>query len=188
MKVFIAGGCKSGKSLHAQKIAKRLQLHGKPLYYIATMLPRDYEDYQRVLRHQHERFDWGFKTVEIHTRIRSAANICDIKGAFLLDSITALLANEMFPQNGSVNLDAYKTVARDLEMLVNTVKDIVIVSDYIYSDAYQYDTLTESFRFGLAYIGIKMAEICDVVLEACCGESICYKGMEEFAGVFDETD
>ena len=49
MSTFISGGCKNGKSFYAQRIAKA---GGQPLYYIATMIPRDAEDDARILRHR----------------------------------------------------------------------------------------------------------------------------------------
>ena len=46
MNVFISGGCKNGKSYYAQRDAKRQAgAAGRPLYYIATMIPHDEEDH-----------------------------------------------------------------------------------------------------------------------------------------------
>ena len=62
MRIFITGGCKNGKSYYAQTLAKAQQ--GLPLYYVATMEPRDEEDRLRIARHLKEREGWGFVTVE----------------------------------------------------------------------------------------------------------------------------
>ena len=44
MNVFISGGCKNGKSHHAQNIAKTMaDEKNLPLYYLATMIPKDEE-------------------------------------------------------------------------------------------------------------------------------------------------
>lgn len=65
MNVFISGGCKNGKSYYAQKRAQNMARQlGKPLYYIATMIPRDEEDRARIRRHLAERDGWGFETLE----------------------------------------------------------------------------------------------------------------------------
>ena len=72
MNVFISGGCKNGKSYYAQKLASDLaREQGKPLYYIATMIPRDEEDRARIRRHLAERDGWGFETLEQPTNISS---------------------------------------------------------------------------------------------------------------------
>jgi adenosylcobinamide kinase/adenosylcobinamide-phosphate guanylyltransferase len=64
MNIFISGGCKNGKSMYAQKLAKKMaQEKNVPLYYLATMKPKDSEDNQRVLRHQQDREGWGFITL-----------------------------------------------------------------------------------------------------------------------------
>ena len=47
MNVLISGGCKNGKSFFAQQLAAELAA-GRPLYYIATMIPRDDEDRARM--------------------------------------------------------------------------------------------------------------------------------------------
>jgi hypothetical protein len=52
----------------------------------------------------------------------------------------------------------------------------VIVSDFIYSDAFLYDDFTEAYRRGLAFIDKKVAELSDVVIEVCAGNSIIHKG------------
>ena len=52
MNVFISGGCKNGKSHFAQREAKRqADACGRPLYYVATMIPADDEDRERIKRH-----------------------------------------------------------------------------------------------------------------------------------------
>jgi len=178
MIVFISGGAKSGKSLYAQRLAKKMQTPNKPLYYLATMIPTDNEDEKRISLHQKEREGYGFKTVEAGRDIVAAIDGCDQNGTFLLDSMTALLANEMFQPDGCVEQNAYKKIADDLLEVVNSVNNIVIVSDFIYSDATLYDDLTESYRRGLAYIDKQTTRLSDVVIEACSGNHIIHKGAE----------
>ena len=48
MNIFISGGCKNGKSYHAQELARDMASEQNvPLYYIATMIPTDEEDQER---------------------------------------------------------------------------------------------------------------------------------------------
>ena len=187
MKVFISGGCKNGKSSYAERIAVKLAEHAKPLYYLATMRPADAEDRARVARHKQNRSGLGFETVEISKNISSVKSFCDMSGTFLLDSVTALLAGEMFMPDGGINPNAYKKIAGELRDLLNCAGNMIIVSDYIYSDAIRYDALTEDYRRGLAYIDICCAKTCDVVLEACVGYLIAHKGGDILDGIFKET-
>ncbi len=186
MNYFVSGGCKNGKSYHAQRIAKEMaEKTGKPLYYLATMEPHDAEDDARIARHIADRDGWGFTTIEQPTDIcgifegtggkvseakcakpdRENANTIDKNGVFLLDSVTALLSNEMFRADGSVDLEAPKRVASELTRFAEMTGSTVFVSDYIYSDAHLYDELTEAYRKGLALCDRALAQACDKVLE-----------------------
>ena len=166
MNYFISGGCKNGKSFHAQRIAKEMaEKTGKTLYYLATMEPHDAEDDARIARHIEERAGWGFTTIERATDICGIFDEADPKGVFLLDSVTALLSNEMFRADGTVDLEAPARVAEELTRFAELTGSTVFVSDYIYSDARLYDELTESYRKGLALCDRALAKACDKVLE-----------------------
>ena len=164
MKIFISGGCKNGKSYYAQHLAKAQKC--SDLYYVATMKSADKEDDKRIERHRDERDGWGFITIEQPVNIEGILDQCDKNGSFLLDSLTALLANEMFLPDGTVNEHAAEEIITGLEIILNCVENIVIVSDYIYSDAMLYDPLTEKYRKSLADIDRVAARLCDAVLEA----------------------
>ena len=172
MSVYISGGCKNGKSFFAQRITQAM---GAPLYYLATMIPHDEEDRARIRRHIAERDGWGFETIECGTNILSALDNADPNGAFLLDSVTALLSNEMFAPDG-IHTGAAEKVAGELAEFVRRAPNTVLVSDYIYSDAALYDELTEAYRAGLAHIDRRLAQCCDNVLEVVSGQIIIHKG------------
>ena len=172
MSTYISGGCKNGKSYYAQRVARA---GGKPLYYIATMIPHDDEDLARIRRHRNERAGWGFETLECGRDILRCLDRADPKGSFLLDSVTALLSNEMFTADG-VDSDAPRRIAEALERFVGRAPNTVMVSDYIFSDALIYDDLTEAYRRGLADIDRHMAARCDNVIEVVGGQFIVHKG------------
>lgn len=175
MTVLISGGVKNGKSYHAQRIAYKLS-KGRSKYYLATMIPHDLEDECRISRHIHDREGWGFETIECPRDIINCLDKSKKEGVFLLDSTTALLSNEMFLDNGKVNHGAPEKIVEEIYKLIEIVGGLVIVSDFIYSDTYKYDELTEEYRKGLAYIDCALAQKCDVVLEICCGNVFCHKG------------
>lgn len=177
MHTFISGGCKNGKSWYAQRLA---QAAGKPLYYVATMISTGEEDDQRIARHIQERDGWGFTTLECGLDILSCLDHADCSGSFLLDSVTALLANEMFRPEG-FDASAPERVACALEEFVRRTKSAVFVSDYIYGDAQIFDTWTENYRRGLALIDRRLAACCENVLEVSAASVICHKGVQIIA-------
>lgn len=172
MLTFISGGCKNGKSWYAQRLARA---EGAPLYYVATMISTGAEDDARIARHIRDRDGWGFETLECGRDIPSCLNGADAGGSFLLDSVTALLANEMFAPGG-FDADAPERVAAQLEIFARSVRSAVFVSDYIYGDAAIYDEWTERYRRGLAFVDRRLAQLCDNVLEVSAGCVICHKG------------
>lgn len=174
MHTLISGGCKNGKSMYAQRIARAA---GKPLYYVATMISTGAEDDLRIARHISDRDGWGFETIECGRDILRCLDGADANGSFLLDSVTALLSNEMFAPD-RFDAHAAARVADGLEMLVRRTKHLVLVSDYIYGDAAIYDEWTENYRRGLALIDRRMAACCENVLEFSAGNVICHKGVQ----------
>jgi len=196
MRIFISGGCKNGKSTYAQWMAKQQMKHLGSLYYVATMTATDNEDIERIERHQKERDGWGFTTIEQPLGIEGILHQCDCSGSFLLDSLTALLANEMFSVSGAFDdsdissgfdFDAHKKIAAGITQILSKVGNIVIVSDYLYSDAAQYDQLTEAYRKSLAALDRLTANHCDIVLEAAYTQIIVHKGRILFEKLFGKA-
>ncbi len=177
MIIFISGGCKNGKSSIAEKLTYELSKETGLLYYLATMKPSDDEDKSRIRRHIKDREKYNFNTIEVAENINTLK--VDENGVYLLDSITALLSNEMFV-NKTINLDANIKVKNDLDQVINKPRHIVMVSDYIYSDANTYDELTEKYRENLGDVDKYLASKSDIVLEVCSSNVFLFKGKELF--------
>lgn len=185
MSVFISGGCKNGKSYLAQKAAVGLA-EGGSLYYIATMIPHDEEDRARIRRHLSEREGWGFETIEQGKSIPEILNMpgIDLSGTFLLDSMTAVMENEMYPvalknRDEIVFLGedagAPERVKKDFVAFARGVEkaggNVVFVSDGIYGDMGEYSEATEAYRKALAAADRAVAAVCDRVIEVAYGQT-----------------
>ena len=174
MTVFISGGAKCGKSSFAQDLTVALAGNGKR-YYVATMIPTGEEDYARIRRHISDRDGMGFETVECFKDIMDVANP---HGTFLVDSVTSLVQNSLFPveKNFEMDLNGANRCADALIQFARTVRHAVFVSDYIYSDAGRYSESTEMYRKCLADIDRRLAAVCDTVVEVSVGQLIIHKG------------
>lgn len=204
MKILISGGAKNGKSIYAQKISKAMSVeYGVPLYYVATMEPVDEEDENRIKRHIKERAGWGFTTIEEsrklskifdahvrntesnrapenadmkNVRLESlSAKEVNLEGVFLVDSLTALLGNNMFGKNGSMNLDCFDEVRDDIYSFSKKASNIVLVSDSIGCDGFKFDEVTEKYRMNLARLEREAASYFDRVVEVSVGQILEFK-------------
>ncbi|MCL2140423.1 MAG: bifunctional adenosylcobinamide kinase/adenosylcobinamide-phosphate guanylyltransferase [Dehalococcoidia bacterium] len=178
MRIFISGGCKNGKSYHAERLAVNQAL--RPLYYIATMRALDDDDRARIVRHQNERAGKGFITLQQSRSISQILTNCDCRGSFLIDSLTALLASEMFTAGGKVDRQAGNKIIEEIQLIIERIENIVLVSDYIYSDTLSYDLLSEAYRKALAAIDRCVAGLCDTVLEVSYSQLTVHKGYGEW--------
>lgn len=194
MNIYISGGAKNGKSYYAQEIARQMSISkAVPLYYIATMIPHDEEDEARIKRHIKEREGWGFETIEQGVNILDALNTYTTegkpvspKGVFLLDSVTALLSNEMFPYKKDMDLSCSNRVLEELKEFLSRTGNVVLVSDYIYSDANEFEELTDIYIRGLALLDRELAKICEQVIEVSFGHKYFYKDEESINDPFKE--
>ena len=177
MTCFISGGAKNGKSTLAQNLAVALAKGGKH-YYVATMISSGKEDDERIRRHIADRDGMDFETVECFRNIMDSLKTADKDGVFLVDSVTALIQNSLFPaeKNYEMDLSAADRCADELVEFAKIVRHAVFVSDYIYSDAERHSESTEIYRMKLADVDRRLAKICDMVIEVSAGQPIIHKG------------
>lgn len=178
MTVFLVGGSKSGKSDFAQEVTRRLARGGRH-YYVATMIPTEQACDQAVIRsHLRRRAGQGFETIEQGRDLLACLDHADKNAAFLLDAVTTLLSNELFPAEKDYEIDeaAALRCGGELVAFAHAVSNAVIVSDNLFCDAVRYDAATDAFRRHLGAIHCRLAEVCDTVLEMTNGRLTIHKG------------
>lgn len=173
MRVLLLGGSKSGKSTAAQHLCRALG-GGGPLYYWATMTPRDEEDRARIARHIADRDGWGFATVERPRDLPGALEQVEAAGCVLFDSVTAALSERMFGAEFAEN--APDIVAEELLTVSRHVRHFVAVCDDIFRGGETYEDWTEVYVRGLAAIARRLAAEFDVVCEMSGGLPHLWKG------------
>lgn len=172
MRILLLGGSKSGKSALAQGLTKALA-RGGPMYYWATMTPVDGEDLRRVARHLEDRAGWGFETVEWGRRLADGPDLPE-NASVLFDSVTALLANEMF--GAVMDEKAPERALEELLALSRKPAHFVCVCDDLFRDAGNYNPWTERYRAGLAHICRGLAAEFQTVCEVSAGLPKLHKG------------
>lgn len=177
MTFFISGGAKNGKSTLAQNLALALAQGGKH-YYVATMISSGAEDDERIRRHIADRAGMGFETVECFKNILQCLDRTDASAVYLVDSVTALVQNALFPVEKNYEPDeaGAQRCIDELVAFAKKVGHVIFVSDSICSDAAHYDEVTEQYRKYLAQADRRLAAVCDTVVEVVAGQYVIYKG------------
>ena len=117
----------------------------------------------------------GFETMEC---FRDLGEIQDPEATFLVDNITSLMQNAVFPaeKNYEMDLQGAESCTDSILQFAATACHAVFVSDQIYCDAETYSETTEQYRKRLADTDLALASVCDVVMEVMAGCPIIYKG------------
>ena len=189
---LVYGGSGSGKSAFAEQLA--VSCGANRNYYVATMQVYDDEGKRKVARHQKLREGKGFVTIELPVDIGAAARriksdsaeqiLQDVrpdeettgktgeKSAVLLECVTNLVANEMFPPECFSGIEESVVVARiksGLEELFSAVDDVVLVSGNVFDDGAEYDETTLRYMRALAALNAFVASKSDEVYEVVAG-------------------
>lgn len=173
MKILILGGSKSGKSMLAQRLVRALS-NGGPMYYWAAMEPGDVEDLARIERHRKEREGWGFETIERGRALEGALPLAE-NASVLFDSVTALLANEMF-RGAEPDAGAPERALEELLAAAGSAENFVCVCDDLFRGGDGRDGWTDEYVRGLGHICRGLAKRFDIVGEVSMGLLKLHKG------------
>ncbi|MCD6582623.1 MAG: bifunctional adenosylcobinamide kinase/adenosylcobinamide-phosphate guanylyltransferase [Desulfuromusa sp.] len=91
--IYISGGCRSGKSNYAQKLAESLP--GKRAY-VATCPLIDEEMEQRIAHHQQQRSDQKWETIEAPFDLVTAIKQASHFDVLLIDCLTLWINNLLY--------------------------------------------------------------------------------------------
>lgn len=157
---IVTGGSGSGKSAYAED--KILSFPGTQRIYIATMFPFDKESHRRIERHRFMRKNKGFHTIECFTGL-SKVEIPEGSNV-LLECMSNLVANEMYQEMGAKE-DTVKTVLKGIEILERKVRELVIVTNEVFSDSsFYHDYPEETLRYQ-EYLGKMNQELARKAVE-----------------------
>lgn len=164
MLTVVIGGSGSGKSAFAEQ--KILSFGEKKRYYLATMEIFDEESRKRVEKHRRMRADKKFETIECPTHLEDVE--VTEGSVVLLECMSNLVANEIFSPGGRKN-DTERVILDGIRRLMEAAEEIVVVTNSVFSDGYEYDIETKGYLECLGKVNAGMASLADEVYEVVCG-------------------
>ena len=188
MVTLVIGGSGSGKSEYAESLI--LDMGERRRIYIATMKPWDEECEKRIERHRRMRAKKQFETVECYRNLKDL-NLGTLKthGAVLLECMSNLVSNELF---GTGEMDeapilteeeAAEEILKGILHIKEQAKDLVIVTNEVFSDGDGYSEETNTYRRILGEINRRAAAVADSVVEVVAGiPVIVFEAQQSCAG------
>ncbi|CAD7847366.1 MAG: Adenosylcobinamide kinase (EC 2.7.1.156) / Adenosylcobinamide-phosphate guanylyltransferase (EC 2.7.7.62) [Olavius algarvensis Delta 4 endosymbiont] len=168
---FVIGGCRSGKSGHAQVLGEEIQ--GKKLY-LATCEPHDEEMQARVRLHRQQRGD-QWETLEEPVEI--AAAIADPSGDYsviLVDCLTLWTSNLLLSSDKAPAVDA---ACRALVQSLKSARcPVILVSNEVGTGIVPDNELARRYRDEAGWVNQKIAAAADRVVWMVAGIPVTIKG------------
>ena len=158
---LILGGARSGKSLHALRLAERC---ASERLYVATATAADEEMRQRIALHQIQR-GAGWRTLETSTQVCEAIAAHAAPGrAMLVDCVTLWLANLMF-----AGADVRAAIDQLAQAATAARGPVIFVSNELGMGLVPETALGRDFRDWQGNANQRLAEACDLVIFVAAG-------------------
>ena len=168
---LVTGGCRSGKSSHAQPMAEAVP--GKRRCYMATCVPLDGEMQRRVSRHQAERGpEW--RTVEEPIKIAAAIGThAPSADVILLDCLTLWISNLM---GAGKDMGGIVDTAHELaDAAQRAVCPVILVTNEVGAGIVPENALARAYRDAAGLVNQIMAAACDTVIWTVAGIPVTIK-------------
>ena len=169
--ILVVGGCRSGKSSNALKMADQVKAHCK--IFVATCIPQDAEMQKRVDRHQTERgTDW--QTVESPRHLAAAVrDLSRPQQVLLIDCLTMWLSNLYLDTSDP---DRISASIQDLRLALEQSRGpIFLVSNEVGAGIVPENALARQFRDMAGIMNQKMAACAQQVIWSVAGLPVVIK-------------
>ena len=151
--IFVIGGCRSGKSSHALRLAE--EISAKNRVFIATCVPQDEEMRERVSNHQEERgAEW--KTVEEPIFLPEAIlENSQQAGVVLADCLTLWISNLLMED------EDFGKIAESVRQLTQVIAEakcpVILVSNEVGAGIVPENKLARLFRDAVGFANQRIA-------------------------------
>jgi adenosylcobinamide kinase/adenosylcobinamide-phosphate guanylyltransferase len=171
-KIFVLGGCRSGKSSYALEAAHKLS--GDNKIFIATCIPHDDEMKQRVTRHRQERSQ-AWKTIEAPLLLPEAIIENSRRAdALIVDCLTLWISNLLMDSADSEKIELQ--IPRLTDAITKSDCPIVLVSNEVGQGIVPENNLARQFRDLVGYVNQAVAGCADEVIWTVAGIPVKIKG------------
>ncbi|WP_114800873.1 bifunctional adenosylcobinamide kinase/adenosylcobinamide-phosphate guanylyltransferase [Moraxella canis] len=171
MLTLVLGGARSGKSRHAEALAKQLEQTGKRVIYVATAKADDDEMHHRILRHQNDRPS-HWQTFETPVDLAHYLQHFDDQVVILIDCLTLWMSNLLMLD--AKLFDKYKNDF--LGYLTSTTADVIMVSNETGLGVVPMGELTRRFVDEIGFLHQAIAAKADQVIFCVAGLPMTLKG------------
>ncbi|MBI1929086.1 bifunctional adenosylcobinamide kinase/adenosylcobinamide-phosphate guanylyltransferase [Candidatus Poribacteria bacterium] len=181
--IFITGGARSGKSRYAVELARKAQMGGGKVAFIATAQAGDDEMAKRIRRHQEERpSEWT--TIEEPINVADALRRAVDRGhtLILIDCLTLLISNLTFrPPHESTIPEAREKeileVVRQIAETANVIEaQVIVISNELGMGIVPDNPLSRRFRDVAGKANQIMAQAAETVYFCVSGIPLLIKG------------
>ncbi len=184
---FISGGVRSGKSAYAESLLTAGDDCNRRLIYIASGVPTDAEMKTRIEKHQQDRADFNWQTIEQPMNLSEVLPFIQQGDYILWDCMTTWLANELYegwetgmPCIHQPNCMEKKELALldSIQQILGKATHFIIVSNEVLHDLPSKYDETEIYRKWLGLLHQKVVGMADIAIEMEGGIPIYWKGEE----------
>lgn len=162
---FILGGARSGKSRHAEQLAKDYEQQGKRIVYVATAGRFDDEMVKRIEHHKQSRPTHWHTIEEQYDLAKIFAQYNDEQTVILLDCLTLWLSNLLCQEDGQ--FQTYKN--EFLTQLQATNAIVILVSNETGLGVVPMGELTRRFVDESGFLHQTIAQMADKVVFCVAG-------------------
>ena len=160
--IYISGGCRSGKSDYAQKLAESLP--GKRAY-LATCPLIDEEMEQRIALHQQQRIKQQWETIETPIDLTGTIETAGDFDILLIDCLTLWINNLLYEAEQKGETLTEQMISNQCAELVNvcrkTNQTIIFVSNELGMGLVPADSVSRRYRDCLGRCNQTIARLAD---------------------------
>jgi adenosylcobinamide kinase/adenosylcobinamide-phosphate guanylyltransferase len=172
-KIFVLGGCRSGKSRHALQLGEALAMPRR--LFVATCRPLDEEMHRRVADHRRERGN-RWDTLEAPDRLAEAVEAhAAADGVVLVDCLTLWISNLMMEPG----YRDWPRLAGRIDHLAGTFAaaagPVILVSNEVGAGVVPENELARYFRDAVGYANQKAAAAAGTVVWMVAGLPVTVK-------------